>query len=644
MSKPMNHPWLKTCEDVVVRSVFVIALLMAGFHVLTGWFGLYEAPIQRGVHLAMALIITFLLPLTLGSSSIGKMIIAFVLTVLVIASQAYLISANQPTPSLQRAIMGMTPLDFYVGLLMLVLTLEGARRTNSTFGILVLVFLLYALFGPWMPGVFEHRGFSLRQIVNYQMFTTDGLYGLPLGVSATYLILFIIFGAILERSGAARFLVDLSMATTGRLRSGPALGSVSASALLGTINGTGVGNVVTSGSFTIPLMKRVGFKPNVAGAIESTASIGGQILPPIMGAGAFLMAEVLGVPYSDVVTAATVPAALYFLAVGMMVHMEAGKSGIQPLSPKEIPFLRQTLLTGIHHLLPLAAIVYMLLVQRTSLLLASLVGIGVALAMSWLRRETRMGPADILKAMSTGARNAVGVAIACAGAGIIIGVVTQTGLGLKLSHMIIAVSGGMLPLALVLTALICLILGLGLPTAAAYLTTAILGAPALIELGVSPIAAHLFIFYFAVVSGITPPVAIAAFAAAAMAGAGPMRTALTATRLGVAAYIIPFMFVYGPPLLLQGEVLDRLIAIPTACLGILMLAAAFTGWAFVRLPWPIRMICLVVAVFTIKPGITSDLVGAAGTIIFVAYVMRAHRLLNLSNAKIAGERTGKESS
>lgn len=587
----------------------VIAWAMGLFHIYTAGFGLLTAMLQRGVHLTFALVLIFMLYPFKPNWRWGRVLDALFVGLALLVGFYMAIYAS-PAKLTERALVGLSPLDLAIGALLVLLLLEATRRVcGNGLVILALVFICYAYFGRDLPSLLAHRGYGPVQIIEQVAFTTEGIYGIPLGVSATFIILFILFGAFLEKSGAGEFFVNMAYAIAGKSRSGPAMTAVLSSSLMGTISGSAAANVVTTGTFTIPLMKRVGYHPTVAGAIEAVASTGGQILPPVMGAAAFIMAEILGIAYGQVVIAAMLPAVLYFVSVGLMVHLEAVKAGMKGMPKEQLPVLWVVFKQGFFYLIPLATIIYTLVVLFYSPTRAALLAIIVTVVVSYFSRQSRMTLRRILDALESGAKASLVVVAACATAGIIIGIVTMTGLGLRFSSLIVTASGGHLLLALLLTAVACLVLGMGLPTSAAYIITATLGAPVLVQLGLTPIAAHLFVLYYACISAITPPVAIAAYAASGLAQSPPIQTGFYATKFGIIAFVVPFMFAYGPELLLIGEPLAVIRAIVTALLGVWLLVGGVQGYVFRRINVLQRVVLLGGALFLIETGEFTDLIG-----------------------------------
>lgn len=594
----------------------VIAIIAIGFSIFqlyTAFFGVFAAQIQRSVHLAFAMTLVFLL---FPASKKGKGKLAWydvLLAVLSVVVTAYIVVNLR---ELAYRAGDYTPTDFIVGGLGILLVLEGTRRVV---GIPILVigvsFLLYAYFGAYMPGFLQHRGASLQRIISHMWFTTEGIMGIPIGVSSTFIFLFILFGAFLEKTGLGRLFIDLANAVAGSAAGGPAKVAVITSALEGTVSGSSVANTVGSGSFTIPMMKKLGYRPEFAGAVEASASTGGQIMPPIMGAAAFLMAEFVNMPYIEIAKSAVIPALLYFTGVFIVVHLEAKKTGLRGLKKEELPRLGRILRERGQLLVPLAAIIY-LLVEGATPMKAALWGLILAVAASYLRSDTRMSVRDILEALENGARGALGVVLACAAAGIIVGTVTLTGIGLKLANGLIVLANGQLLPTLFFTMITSLILGMGSPTTANYVITSTIAAPALITLGVPILAAHMFVFYFGIVADLTPPVALAAFAGAGIAKANPFKTGVEATKLAIAAFLIPYFFVYSPSLLLINiHWVDALRVTAGAVVGMIGIGAAVEGWLLTKAGWPERIGLLAAGLLLIDPGIYTDV---AGLVLIVA--------------------------
>jgi len=498
--------------------------------------------------------------------------------------------------------------DLFFGVVVILIVLEIARRTTGpTLPIAAILFLFYAKFGDAIPGVFGHRGYHWDRIIT-QMFSMEGVFGLPLEVSATYIILFIVFSGFLSVSGGGQFFIDIALSLAGRAKGGPAKIAIIGSSLFGTISGSPIANVMAIGTFTIPLMKKTGFRPFYAAAIEAVASTGGQIMPPVMGAGAFIMSDLLGIPLRKVLIAAVIPAILYYWALYAMVHIQASKMGLYGLPEESIPAVGKVMKTRGHLLIPILVLVA-ILASGASPIQAALFSILATIPIAMLVKETRLNIPKIIKGLSMGARNAMEPLAACACAGILVGAISLTGLGLKFAGGVISLAGGNVPIILVLSAIVCLVLGMGLPTTASYIIAASVVAPALIQLGIKPLPAHLFLFYFACISSITPPVALAAYAAAGVAGANMVAVGITAVRLGIIAFIVPFMFIYEPVLLFEGPYLEILLAFITATVGVIALALGLERWLWGRLNVWISGLFILAALLLIKPGWITDLIG-----------------------------------
>jgi len=589
------------------------------FHLYAAGIEPFTAYIQRPVHLAFMAVLGFLglgllLPRDpkhpeetahidprMRRTVALRRCVTGLLIVATLVSCGYMVVVHQ---ELVRRAGAATMFDLVAGAMAVIVTVELARRTAG-WGLVTVVLLAipYAFLGPYLPGLLAHRGYGLQRLLEHLYLTTEGIWGVPLGVSADFIYLFVLFGAVLDMAGGGRLLTSLSARIAGSTRGGPAKTAAVASALMGSISGSAVANVVTTGSLTIPVMKRAGFKPYYAGAIEAAASTGGQLMPPIMGAGAFVLATWTNIPYVRVALAAAIPALLYYVALFMAIHFRAHKMklGGGPESDRGT-------LGRLHLLFPIGVIVFLLVIGRSPMR-AAFWGVVTAMVVTLGRSTTRLSFRQLGDTLVGAASGTVQVAAACAAAGIVVGVVSLTGIGLRMSEFIITLSGGHLPIALVLTAIGSIILGMGIPPAAAYIVLAALGAPALVELGVPLLAAHLFIFYFGCLSNVTPPVALAGYAAAGVAGAPPMKTAFTALTLASAGFLVPFMFVYGPPLLLLGAVPAIVLAILTGAVGVTALAAATVGYGHHALNVWQRVLLVVAAVALVRPGVLTDAVG-----------------------------------
>ena len=509
--------------------------------------------------------------------------------------------------------------DIVMGTLLILLVMECSRRISGpALSILSAVFLVYALFGRSFPGIFRHRGYNWHRVVTY--LTTDiyGIYGSSVKVSATYIVLFIIFGDVMNKCGMGQFFNDIANALAGHTKGGPAKVAVLASGFLGSINGSAVANVVTTGTFTIPLMKKTGYSKEFAGAVEATASVGGQLLPPIMGAAAFVMAETLGVKYGAIIRAAVLPALIYYLGIILQVQMRAEKDGLSGLPKDQMPKVLNVMKERGHLLIPIVFLLYMLIFSGRTVLFSAFWTFVVTILVAELRPISRMSFKDIGDAFVSGAKSTVSVAIACACVGIIVGICGLTGFALNVAHAIINIGQYAVPgsaaaslfLTLLFTMVTCMILGMGLPSIPSYLITATIAAPALVELGQAEIAAHMFCFYFAMFANLTPPVALAAFAAAGLSGGSPMKTGWQSVKLALVGFIVPFMFVYNPQLLLEKvTLLSGIQVVVTSCVGVLLIAAAVEGYLRGRMNVALRVVAAVGALLLIDGGGKTDLLG-----------------------------------
>jgi TRAP transporter 4TM/12TM fusion protein len=597
-------------QTLLAFGIVLLSVSLSFFHFYSTYFGQAEAHTHRSTHLAFMLLLAFLL-FPLGRKSFRDplgwpfLVDGGCLAVVLVAQVYTLLNISHFVDPGYSA----TTADLVLGSLLILVVLEGTRRTVGWGLTLTTVFFLlqtwqadkffWIFYGPPTPW---------RTMVESFFGKEEGLYGIPMAIMSSILILFIIFSAFLSMTGIGDFFVKLATALAGRLTGGPAKVSVFSSALLGTISGSGVANVLMDGVFTIPMMKRMGYGATFAAAVEATASIGGQIMPPIMAAAAFIMADFVGIPFRQVALAAVIPALLYFFCVFMTVHFEAKKLGLRKVPREEMPSLLGTLSRDGYLFLPVLALIWYLY-QGFTEEMAGLMAIATTFAISFVRRSSALTPERLLKAFETGAQTAVTVAMAVASAGLIIGCLFLSGIGMKFSYILMTLSGGQLWLGLVYTAFAAFLLGLSLPTTAVYLTLAIIIAPGLVQMGVPKLAAHMFIFYMGVTSDLTPPTCLSPFAAAGIAGSPPMKTAIQAMRLGSVLYIVPFMFVYAPPLLMIGSLPRVVFATLLAALGIFCLAAGLQGWLLRRATLPERGLLLAASISLISPGLYTDLAG-----------------------------------
>ncbi|MHC0038681.1 TRAP transporter permease [Pseudoneobacillus sp. C159] len=607
---------MRKLKGMIGWIAFLGLLSFSLFQLYTGIFGQLTAQLQRSIHLGFALALIFLL-FPARKKNLGKNRVAWY--DLILAGLAIVVGAYWPLmiDELVMRVGRLTDLDFYIGLAGIILVLEATRRTvGLPITVIAMIFISYALYGPYMPGFIAHRGLDLTRLVQTMFYTTEGIFGTPLGVSSTFIFLFLLFGSFLVKTGVGQYFNDLAIAIAGRSVGGPAKVAVFSSALQGTISGSSVANVVTSGAFTIPMMKRLGYKKEFAGAVEAASSTGGQLMPPVMGAAAFLMVEFIGgITYWEIAKAAAIPAILYFAGIWIMTHFEAKRLGLRGLTKEEMPDKKE-IIKDLYLLLPIVAVL-ILLMTGMSVMRAALWSILITVVLSGIKKKTRMGIKDIIDALIDGARTALAVAAATASAGIIVGVVTKTGLGLKLANGLIDLADGKLLLILAFTMIASLILGMGSPTTANYVITSTIAAPAIILMGVPDLPAHLFVFYFGIVADITPPVALAAFAAAAVSGGEPIKTGIDSTKLAIAAFIIPYMFVLSPELLMIDTTWYYLVwVVFTAFAGMTSIGAGVIGFWFRKLTWYERIIGIVGGLLLIYPEGISDMIGL-GLLVFV---------------------------
>ena len=606
------------------------------FHLYTGYFGTLPSQKQGAIHLGTGLGIIFLLfPIKRGlhkkQTTVPWYDVLLAFTAMYVTYHKIVFFDS----ILQSRISGYSPLDIFISILGILLVLEATRRTVGLPIVIVAgVAILYGLFGKFIPTqILSHPGFSFDRIMTNLWYRETGVFGTPIQISAKFIFLFLFFGVILVHTKIGQFFNDLAFAITGRYTGGTAKAAVVASALQGMVSGSSVGNTVASGSFTIPMMKKAGFKPEFAAATEASASTGGQIMPPLMGAAAFIMMEYLGVAYSTIMLAALIPAILYFTGIFIGTHFEAKKLGIRGLPKAQLPIFTEIMKRNGYMLLPLVIIIGTILVGFTPQR-AALLGIISAFLVSLLRKDTRMSFIQTIKVLEEGARVALPVIAAVATAGIIAGVVSMTGLGSKFAAGIIALSSGHLLLALVFTMIACIILGMGLPTTANYVVTATIAAPALInDFGVAPLAAHMFVFYFGIVADITPPVCLAAYAGAGIAKANPFKTGIIAVKLAIAAFIIPYIFIFNPILVLVDVTpLKLIIAVTTATLGMIAVSSAMIGY-FIRNSrlWE-RGVLLIGGLLLIVPELLTSIIGTL--LIAIIWFIQRNRKDETNDANI----------
>jgi TRAP transporter 4TM/12TM fusion protein len=616
---------------------------MSAYHFYASGFGLVRELLHRSIHLSFVLGLTFLLFSYKKSNNTGKSVapawhsfngvplLDIVFSIMAVAAALYL--PLLPPEIVAQRVGNPSQFDVFMGSVLLVLTLEASRRAvGPTLPFIAMIFMAFALFGPYAPGPLKHGGTSWLGLINHVYMTNQGLYGVAIGVMAQYVFLFILFGVLATRIGLGQLFIDIAMVIAGRYSGGPAKVAIFSSAFMGTISGSSIANTVTTGALTIPAMKRVGYPAHFAGAVEATASTGGQITPPIMGAAAFIMVEYLEIPLRDILAAALIPAALHYFGIFIMVHLEAKKLGLRGLRAEELPKIGLVLRQHWLSIIPLAILVYLILSGRTPDY-AAVYGIIACVVVGFLNPQNRLTIPDLWGALASGAKSTLAVGAAAATVGIVVGVVTLTGVGFRLGYVVVQTAtdigttlSGIWPLAyftvqqwalfvsLILIAFACIIMGAGIPTTATYIILVAVAAPALAVLNVEPLVAHFFVFYYGVLADITPPVALAAYAAAGIAGSNPFKTGNTAFRLGIAKALVPFVFVYSPALLLIADGFTWwafTVTLIGAMLGIATLGAAFSGYLFSHLRQWERWYLALVSLLFIAPGLTTMFIGFA---------------------------------
>lgn len=602
-----------------------VAIFMSLYHLGTCIFGIPASQLHRALHLMLACVLTFGGFNFKGKKSDGRCRLTdWILIAATVFSMGYIVVENKVLENRLAFVTPFTIVQLVAVIMLVVLVLEATRRlTGLTLPIACLIFLAYAFWGDRFTGVLGHAPLSAKRILEQISITSEGIFGSSLGISATYVVIFIILAGFLETTGAGQFFIDIASSATGTKRGGPAKIAVVGSCLFGSISGSSVANVVSTGTFTIPLSKSVGYPSYFAGAVEAVASTGGQLMPPVMAAVAFIMADNLSVPYISICGAALIPAVLYYWSLFNMVDAKAVKLGIAGLKKEQLPQGREVLKNGWFLALPFLVLIALMMMNYTPMK-AGFYAIISLLVILLIFDRKKLNWANITNALENGAKGVISVSVTSACAGIIVGVIMITGLGLKFTSIITTVSNGNLLIALILSAVVAIILGMGLPTVPAYIVMSSLVAPALIKMGVAPMAAHMFVLYFAVLSCITPPVAIASYAAAAIADANAIKVGFESVRLAVVAYIIPFVFVYNPVLLFDGKPIDIFLSFATAVLGCMALTWAIEGVVEGKIPWWARIVSLLAAAFLVWPEHLSD---AFGVVIFaVLYYFYRHKV------------------
>ncbi|PTY39822.1 TRAP transporter permease [Brachyspira hampsonii] len=609
-------------KKYLIIAISVIFCLFQLYSILSGRI---TAQVVRATHLAFVMLLAYLLfPMKKDMPKDKLPWYDVILAIIGAASWGYIVINFE---SIVRRAGIYTTTDIIIGIIGILLVFEACRRiVGLPILIISIVFIIYALFGAYAPGFLNHRGYSLQRLVSHLFYNTEGIMGTPIGASATFIFLFIFFGALLDKTGIGQFFIDICNAIAGGFDGGPAKVAVLTSAMFGTVSGSSVSNTVGTGSFTIPMMKSLGYRGEFAGAVEASASTGGQLMPPIMGAASFLMAESLGIPYMQVAKAAIIPAILYFTGIFIMVHLEAKKTGLKGLSRDSLPKMGELLMKKGYLVIPLLTIIYFFVLGKTAIY-AGLMGIIAAAIVAVInsivdiimKRKVSFGFSDLIDVFVNAARNIISVAIACAMAGIIIGVITLTGLGLKIGAGLISISGGIPILLLFLTMISSIILGMGVPTTANYLITSTIAASAIIGLGYEPLAAHMFVFYFGIIADVTPPVALAAMAGAAIAKSDPLKTGIEATKLSIGAFIIPYMFIFNPDILMINTTISDVIPILiTSLIGMFGVSAGLEGYVFRKCKAYERILFIIAGLLSIYPEVYSDIIGIGMIVILVA--------------------------
>lgn len=624
-------------ENKLMKSVDVFIGVVSVIGAAAHFFFAYNSSIsvsqQRVFHTFFFILVFFMYELKAGvekkklySAIINALMVAFV-----IAAGTYFIINMSSSSMVTRAISGASKFEIVLGVILILLVMEIARRkVGAALTVLSAIFILYALFGRSMPAIIKHKGYSISYLTEYLTWTTEGIFGTCIGASVTFVCLYIIFGEMLDAFGAGQFFIDIAYAATGRMKGGPAEASVVSSALMGSINGSAVANVVTTGTFTIPLMKKVGYKPEYAGAVEAVASTGGQILPPVMGAAAFVMSDLTGIAYSQIVIAALIPGLLYYIALGISVYLEADKLGLEGEDKSKLKAVKDVLKDGWYYAIPILVLLVCLLAfgfsANYSAVFAIITLAIVGIAKTYFK-EKRFPWQEFYQTFRKSMKTTVAVSIACAAAGIVIGIVSMTGIGVKFTRIVFRLAGGNTFMMLLLIMVACIIMGMGLPSTAAYIIAATIGVPPLVQAGFTELGANMFVFYFAIISFITPPVALAAYAGAGIAGSKPGSTGVRAFLLGLSGFIIPFVYVYNPALLIVGSRFSSVVYIAVLALfAVFLLSSSITGWLHGRINIVFRILmCASAVLMFVQGAFWTDILGFVLGVVSVAAVIILNR-------------------
>ncbi|KUK66606.1 MAG: TRAP transporter, 4TM/12TM fusion protein [Parcubacteria bacterium 34_609] len=616
------------------KVVTVLAISLSLFQLYTAVFGIYKtAIIHRAVHLTFILVLFFIIyPLSKKNlkDKIGDMI-DYLLVGATLFCGGYIVFFYEAVADRLMNLEDLTKLDNFVGVIVVLLVLEANRRSNRTLFFLMLVALMYMLFGPYFPGLFAHPGISLERLIYLVSYSLEGIFGTGLSVSSTYLYIFILFGVFLGKTGVVDFFINMAISLVGRYSGGTAKACIISSSLMGTMTGSSLSSAAALGSFTIPMMKKEGFKSHVAAAIEALSACGGQLMPPVMGAAAFIMAEIIGVQYGKIALAGLIPAIIYYINVFSIVHFESVSSGIKGVNKNELPKLKDVVLSSGYLLLPLLVLVYTLMIAGYSATKSGFIAIICCIIVTYFRKEKHFSWKDFLQACEEGAYFVVEIAVLCAGIGIIISSVTLTGLGLRFSDIAITLAGGNLVLLLFISMIVSLILGMGMPTPIVYLLTAIFIAPAMISLGVSALAAHFFCFYYAILSGLTPPVCMVAITTAAIAKADWFKTGLTATRFALAVFVAPYIWIFNPQILMIGSWYEILLVFVLVSIGVTAIASSMQGWLINKQSWLERIILFISGILIVNPR-GGWLMVISG--LFLLFIVVIYQLMSVKKLKM----------
>ena len=639
MSKYDSESRYRRYNDWKKYLIIIISIVFCLFQLYSILSGRITAQIVRASHLSFVMLLAYLLfPMKKNMVKNKLPWYDIILAIISSSSWGYIVFNFD---SLVRRAGIYNTIDIIVGIISIILVFEACRRIVG-FPILIIsiIFIIYALFGAYAPGFLNHRGYSIQRLVSHLFYNTEGIMGTPIGASSTFIFLFIFFGALLDKTGIGQFFIDICNAIAGGFDGGPAKVAVLTSAMFGTVSGSSVSNTVGTGSFTIPMMKSLGYRPEFAGAVEASSSTGGQLMPPIMGAASFLMAESLGIPYIQVAKAAIIPALLYFTGIFIMVHLEAKKTGLKGLPRDSLPKIIELITKKGYLIIPLATIIYFFILGKTAIY-AGLMGIIAAGLVAIInsvidllnKREVSFGLNEIIDVFVNASRNIISVAIACAMAGVIIGVITLTGLGLKIGAGLISISGGISLFLLFLTMISSIILGMGVPTTANYLITSTIAAGAIIGLGYEPLAAHMFVFYFGIIADVTPPVALAAMAGSAIAKSDPLKTGIEATKLSIGAFIIPYMFIFNPEILMINTTIKEVIPILiTSLIGMFGVSAGLEGYVFKKCKPYERILFIIAGLLSIYPEFYTDMVGIfiISLLVIIQIITRSRNKYNIA--------------